>query len=185
MTNSLTDQELFHQFSVKKEQSGYVELYKRYFPSLAKYAAWTIGDKEKGKDLAQKIMLKLYERPELYDPGRSLKTWLFTILKNQIKNEWRNQTNRKRILDLIPKQNETYTTDQDDENRIQSIYDALNHLSENHKEIFLLKYSNNLTIKEIGDILNISEGTVKSRIFYSTRAIREHINNNNKSTNDE
>ena len=179
-----TDQELFFRFSQQGDHNGYEILYKRYFSSLAKHAAWITGDVEKGKDLAQKIMIKLYEKPHLYNPKHSMKTWLFAILKNQIKNEWRNEANRKRILELISNIQVGNSESENDQNKVQSIYEALNSLSENHKEIFLLKYSNNLTINEISEILDISEGTVKSRVFYAIRAIKEFVKNN-KSTKDD
>ncbi|MDG2450923.1 MAG: RNA polymerase sigma factor [Saprospiraceae bacterium] len=178
-----TDEELFQLFLSGKESKGYKEIYKRYFSSLAKHASWTTSDIEKGKDLAQKVLVKLYEKPELFDSNKSLKIWLFTILKNQIKNEWRNEGNRKRILDQLPKFDFNTPDNTQEKEQTQMVSEAVSSLSENHKEAFLLKYSNNLTIKEISTYLSITEGTVKSRIFYAIKAIRNHIENS-KTTND-
>ena len=172
-----SDEALFLLFHQEGDVKGYEEIYERYFSTLAKYASWTTGDKEKGKDFAQKVLLKLFERPELFDAKQNLKTWLFTILRNQIKNEWRNENNRQKILDQIPLTHETPTEHIDNKNRVHEVLKALESLSENHKEVFLLKYSNNLSINEISHALKVSEGTVKSRIFYAIKSIRNTIKN--------
>lgn len=177
-TKNLSDEELFNLFALKGDSSAYEKIYSRYFSVLAKYAAWSLEDSESAKDLVQSILLKLYEKPELFDSSQSLKVWLFSVLKNRIKNEWRNKNTRQKILDKIPFENTENEEEPDRNHQFQKIQSAINHLSEKHKEIFLLKYSSNLTIPEISESMNISVGTVKSRLFYSVRAIRQHINEN-------
>lgn len=51
----------------------------------------------------------------------------------------------------------------------------LEKLEDDHRSAFLLRYQQNLTIKEIGDILGCSEGTIKSRLFYTTHKLATRL----------
>ena len=138
--------------------------------------AWLTGDVARGKDLAQNILVKIYDKPHLYNPSRSFKTWLFSIARNNFKNEIRNEITRARHLKAggsflhssLPEEEEPLV-------KKEILAQAMQQLGENHREVIILKYSNNLSIQEIGEILGCSEGTVKSRLFYAIRKLRNFI----------
>ena len=52
---------------------------------------------------------------------------------------------------------------------------ALELLSSVHREAFVLRYQEDLTIREISEVMQCSEGTVKSRIFYALRKLAGHL----------
>ncbi len=55
--------------------------------------------------------------------------------------------------------------------KMEELNRVLENLSEDKKQLFLLRYQQDLSIKDIAEIIECSEGTVKSRLFY----IRKHI----------
>ena len=61
------------------------------------------------------------------------------------------------------------------QNKIVQMNNAIGQLSEIHREMIILKYSNNLTIKEISQVLACSEGTVKSRLYYAINNLKDLI----------
>ena len=58
---------------------------------------------------------------------------------------------------------------------LHGLDEALKHLSETHREVFVLRYQEELSIKEISEIMTCSEGTVKSRIFYALRKLSQRL----------
>jgi RNA polymerase sigma-70 factor, ECF subfamily len=48
-------------------------------------------------------------------------------------------------------------------------------MEETHRSVFVLRFEENLSIKEIADVLSISEGTVKSRLFYTLRKLADRL----------
>ncbi len=171
------DEQLMEAFSREGQQEAFGLLYRRYFSALSKYIAWLSGDMEKGKDIAQNIFVKIYQHPASFDSSRNFRVWLFSIAKNQWKNDLRNEAVRRRHLALLPIDTQGVVPDQNataEQRRL--LLAALNSLPERHKEVFVLKYTNNLTIKEISEICSCREGTVKSRLFYALKKLKEELN---------
>jgi len=130
------------------------------------------------EDIAQNILVKLFHKPTLFDTSKNLKVWLFVAAKNYIKNQHRNISTRSAHLELLKSTtNSIQETDQSSVNntRLQQMQNSIKQLSEDHREVITLKYSNNLTIQEISEVLECSQGTVKSRLFYAIKKMRAQI----------
>ena len=174
--DQLSDEELMANFIHQKDQKSFELLYQRYFDSLSKYLGWLNNDLGKGKDIAQNIFLKIYQKPNSFDYSKVFKIWLFSIAKNQTKNEWRNEALRIKHQNLFSDQQKiTASQNIPNDTRLRDLKSALDSLSENHREVFVLKYSNNLTIQEISEICNCSVGTVKSRLFYALQKLKNKL----------
>lgn len=172
----LTDEQLMESFASQKDEAAFGQLYQRYFQMMSKYLGWQLHDQEKGKDLAQNIFLKIYQKPSLFDTAKNFKVWLFIIAKNQMKNELRNEAIRSKHLENIVQLPINDSEDKtENAHRLTQIKTELENLSENHREVFVLKYSNNLTIQEISEICNCSVGTVKSRLFYALQKLKNKL----------
>jgi len=158
------------------------ELYTRYNKKLLYYFYRMLGgDEEKAQDFLQDVFLKIIEKPDQFDQTMKFSTWIFTIASNLCKNEYRRlkvreTTNNEpdldnheqtQIIDVLHKIN------QDDfEKAIQS---ELKNMDTEQSSTFLLRFQENLSIKEISEILNCAPGTVKSRIFYTTKKLAERL----------
>lgn len=174
----ITDEELMRDFIKTRDLEIFAQIYDRYFTHLSKYICWLIRDVEKAKDLTQNILIKVFKSPELCDPSNNFKVWLFSIANNQCKNTLRNEAIQKEHLTFLSKETPVSNIERNErqnEGRLFRIHKAINQLSENHKEVIILKYSNNLTIAEIGQVLNCSEGTIKSRLYYALNNLRNNI----------
>ncbi len=174
--DTLSDEKLAELFIKSGERESFEKLYARYFKPLSKYLGWLANDLDLAKDIAQTIMLRFYENPAAFDPSRNFKVWLFSAAKNQWKNELRHEEVKSRYKSLVVVENDEADTQNEEHTmRRQMIEKALNALSESHREVFVLKYSNNLSVKEISAICACREGTVKSRLFYAMKQIKETI----------
>lgn len=170
----MTDCQLMEQFVKLQNEQGFVELYQRYFSEVCRYVAWLMGDCDAAQDLVQNVFLKVYQRPKLFNPEKEFNVWLFSIAKNAWRNELRAKSIRKLHHENV-QLDVCEETGADHSSRLKEVENALTYLSVEHREVFVLKYSNNLSLEEISEVCNCSLGTVKSRLFYALKNLRELI----------
>jgi RNA polymerase sigma-70 factor (ECF subfamily) len=167
------------------DASAFNELYDRYSKRLLFYFFRELGgDEEKAQDFLQEVFLKIVEKPGLFCTERKFSTWIFTVAYNMCKNEYRRMEVRN-VVDNNVDIDETQPGADDDYHQVERNIDQkaferaliaeLEKLEDSHRSAFLLRYQQNLTIKEIGDILGCSEGTVKSRLFYATHKLATRL----------
>src|SRR5690554_7300909 len=71
----------------KGDERAFDEIYQRYGSKLAAYFTRKLKhDKEKGEDFMHDLFAKLIDRPELFDPNRSFKTWVYSVANNMCIN---------------------------------------------------------------------------------------------------
>ncbi len=153
-----------------RQPEAFAVVYHRHFLPLCKYLTWLTQNREQAKDLAQITLLKIFQEPQLFDPARPFNVWLLVVAKNRWKNDLREGSIRNRHLTtfagLLPAQ--ISPTDQEaKDTKLKAIERAMSQLSPSHREVVVLKYSNNLTLNEISQVLDCRLGTVKSRLFYA------------------
>jgi len=167
---------------VKGNDRAFSTLYDRYSKAILNYfykMLWQ--DREKAEDFMQELFTKIIHKPELFNPKMKFKTWMYSIAANMCKNEYRKQEVRKGTTNDLNEGMVTYSNDASPESlHDQGVFqtrlkEELQALSENHRNIFILRFKHNLSIKEIADVLETSEGTVKSRIFYALKKLGENL----------
>lgn len=177
----LADNELMKHIA-KKDTIAFSVLYDRYSDLLVNYfykMLWQ--DREKAEDFMQDFFAKIIEKPKLYDTTRNFKTWMFSVANNMCKNEYRKQAVRANTNNTIDDgiQVTDLNTDivkQTDENKFsERLTEELDQLDENQKSTFVLRYYQDMPIKEIAKTLNCSEGTVKSRLFYTLKKLSSSL----------
>lgn len=151
------------------------ELYGRYSGRLLRYFHKMLaGDEERAQDLLHDLFLKIVERPELFSPGRTFSTWIFSAAHNMCKNEYRNRQVRRPVdceIDELPMESEGVLEKIDRQSFRLMLGLELEALEEDHRTTFLLRYQEGFSIREIGEVLGCPEGTVKSRLFYTVRRL--------------
>lgn len=165
----------------RADMSAFNELYDRYSRRLLHYFFRELGgDQDKAQDFLQEIFLKIVQKPELFDTERKFSTWMFTVAYNMCKNEYRClevreafQTNITAEVVSRDCEHEYHKAEQNvDQKRFErALLAELETFDDGLRSAFLLRYQQNLSIREIGEILGCSEGTVKSRLFYATRKL--------------
>lgn len=171
---STSDEHLMAAYIATKDDEIFSEIYRRHFKELAKYASWMIHDEAIGKDIAQNIFLRILREPSNFDPSRKFTVWLYTLVRNRCRNEWRDRKTRSRLHQVLPKTIEERSP-QSTADRMALVKMAIQNLTEIHREVFVMKYSKNLSIGEISVICKCSEGTIKSRLFYAMKSLREQL----------
>ena len=162
------------------------EIYDRHRHLVFRTALAICNDPEAAADLLQDVFLRLHRFAARIDPERPLEPWLYRVTANQtytwVKRHQRWSHPLEEIAEWLSsglKHSPQYITEQDDESkRIQA---AIAKLSLPHRVVVVLYYINDLSLHEIAEILEIPEGTVKSRLHYGRRALRNHLGLDNLS----
>jgi RNA polymerase sigma-70 factor (ECF subfamily) len=153
-------------------QRAFEELYDRYGKLMFNYFLRMLWkDKEKARDFTQELFTKVFQKSHLYDGSRPFKTWLYSVAHNMCKNEYAKVEVRKEAGQALKAEAKTSTKpvaqkDMDRKTFMEKLAAALGQLDEVKRETFELRFVQELSIIEISEIMRVSEGTVKSRLFY-------------------
>lgn len=177
---SLSDEELFVRIR-EGDSKAFAELYDRYASWLMRYfyrMLWK--DKELAEDQVQDFFTKLAANPEIFDGRRSFKTWTFSVANNMCKNHYRHAAIVDKKSPEITAEIEVSTISRSDDEMdkstfLQRLEDELLLLDDDRRSTFILRFFDELSIKEIAIALDCSEGTIKSRIFYTLQHLNKKL----------
>ena len=163
------------------EQKAFNELYSRYSKRLLQFIYKMLNyDQPKAQDILQDTFLRVIEKSHLYDSNHKFYSWLFTIAANLCRNEIRKYKQDTLGVEeieheLADPEKEKLFTKMDASLFKAHLKTALTELSHDHKAVFILRYQEKMAIKEIATIMDCSEGTIKSRIYYATKQLAEKL----------
>jgi RNA polymerase sigma-70 factor (ECF subfamily) len=177
-TESLTDEQLMQRIAQGNERAFEV-LYSRYARLIYSYFLRMLKkDKELASDFTQEIFSKVHRNAQNFDSNKSFKTWIYSIANNQCKNEYAKMKVRSEAILDIPISTAEDRIEQVDRNTFHfALQKALLELDEPKRSVFEMRYLLDLSNSEIAESLGISEGTVKSRLFYAIKELNLQLAN--------
>jgi RNA polymerase sigma-70 factor (ECF subfamily) len=155
-------------------------LYDRHRGLVFRTALAITGDPEAAADLLQEVFLRLYRFASHIDSGRPLEPWLYRMTTN-LSYTWVKRHNRllrplEDMADWIAgNRKDTPDVRSEINESWRQIQQALSSLPLSHRGVVVLYYIDDLPIQEIAEILDIPEGTVKSRLHYSRQALKKSL----------
>lgn len=171
----LSDEALMAELAKGKKQAFEV-LYDRYGPRMYRYfyrMLWQ--DAGKAEDFTQELFVKIIDKPQAFDPSRNFSTWLYTLAANLCKNEYRRKKTDglKEGYSLVLLEN--FSEKMDKQLFDQHLHHAIDQLSSNHRQCFILRYQEERSVAEIAEIIGCPEGTVKSRLHYALQQVSQQL----------
>ncbi|MFY8138076.1 MAG: RNA polymerase sigma factor [Flavobacteriales bacterium] len=166
---------------MEKDAKAFEALYDRYARLLFNYfhrMLWK--DREKAKDFTQELFSKIIQKSELYNPERSFKTWLYSIAHNMCKNEYAKHEVRVDAHEQIrcsgnASQQESTSVTMDKASFKEDLALALSELDAVKRTTFELRFYQEMSVQEISEAMECSEGTVKSRLFYTLKELNSKL----------
>ncbi|MAX80773.1 MAG: hypothetical protein CL843_11450 [Crocinitomicaceae bacterium] len=177
-----TDEELM-QLSQAGNQNAFSTLYDRYCHQLLRFFYGMLnGDNEKAEDLMHDLFLKVIKKKDLFDSKQSFSSWIYSVAHNMVKNEYRKMHVRKNMLgeNHIPTNTHKDPTISPDKktdlsNFQTELSEALLELDEDKRDLFLLRHYQQFSVKELAEVFELAEGTVKSRLHYINKFLSERL----------
>ena len=180
---------------IKKIKDGSIDAFSAlvqiYEKKAYNFAFRMLRDKEEAEDATQEAFLRVFDKIDTFSGNSSFSTWFFTVLNNVCLDILRKRARRITTVSI----NQTKDTEDEFELQIEDsspgpyeelqkktamelLEESLELLSQEHKEVIILRDINGFEYEDIAKILGVSLGTVKSRISRARLSLRKILENN-------
>lgn len=160
-------------------QVAFTAIYQKYHKALYVFSYYYLKNREQAEDAVQTVFSKLWEYRSQIIVTINLKNYLYKMVKNHILNEIRNTTNALAKNYEIAQSSENYEdnlVEKIEEKELRTLfYEAINKLSDQKRNICLLKIKEGLSNREIAEKLNIAENSVKTYYNQSIKILRSYL----------
>ena len=170
---------------IKGNESAMEILVKRYYDLVYSFIYRNTSDYNTAYDITQDVFIKMMKNIDKYQiENGKFKSWLLKIAVNTTKDYFRSKIYKQRIksydidsheiedkanvVDILSKKEETI-----------KIKEAIKNLPKLQREAIILKYYNDLKIKEISNITGENENTIKSRLFNGVKNLKKLLGGDN------
>lgn len=160
----------------KKNPKSFEALYKKYADKVFNYFWYRTGhDKPLSEDLMQETFLRAFERREKYKAqGYSYLTYLFTIAHNLLVDHYRKPKSvpvEDLDTDAVPFE---ITEDIEKKHDAEMLWKAVQSLPQQNRDILLMFYQEDMPVRDIARVMNISENAVKLNLSRTRKRLSEH-----------
>ena len=172
----------------QRDERAFTWMVRRYQDRVFGLVFRMLGDRQEAEDLAQEVFVTVFKAIDSFRGESLFTTWLYRIATNHCRNRLKYLARRhhQRQLDIAD------TAEHDLDGRLSQpvarpdkqlegyelervIQTAMTQLDEDHREVLVLRDVEQLSYEEIAQILDVAEGTVKSRLFRARAALRARI----------
>ncbi|MCH8557399.1 MAG: sigma-70 family RNA polymerase sigma factor [Balneolia bacterium] len=166
---------------ISGDEEAFAQLVSRWRMPLFTFAHRLTRNEDDAHDLTQRTFIKVHQKLDSLDDAARFSAWVYQIMMNQFRDWKRSQNreiNRREMLAAELTNNEqhsqatTYADTQFEKSeRKRLLHLAMNQLPEEQRTVLLLKEFQELTFREVAEVLDIPENTAKSRLYYSYKAL--------------
>lgn len=167
----------------KGSRKAYEVLVRHYMRDAFLVAYGLVGNAEDARDLSQEAFIKAYQARARFDESRPFYPWLYRIIRNHCLNFVSRGMKHTTSLyydenpdrEKFASRSSTPLEELERDERVRIVRAAVAQLSDDHREIIVLKNFKGHSYQEIADILDIPIGTVMSRLYYARKALKQII----------
>jgi RNA polymerase sigma-70 factor (ECF subfamily) len=158
-------------------------LARRYRRAAYLLALQMLGNRDDAMDVTQDAMLRFFSTLNSFDATRRVQPWLFTIVRNQVRDLWRQRQRRPAdaigesdaLIGQLAAPQPSPEADLRRQELRQRVWRALATLPADKREIIVLRDFHDLSYSDIAEVLDIPIGTVMSRLHGARRQLRARL----------
>lgn len=168
----------------QKDKEAFTEAYDRYVDDIYRFIFFKVGQKEEAEDLTSQVFLKTWNHIQnnSITDYKTLRALLYKVARNLIIDHYRKKSNQNNVsLDAGEKSIDVPDYSQDTHRRLEvesdfeSLSGSLLGLKDEYREVILMRYVNELSVKEISDIIDKSKSNVRVILYRAMKALRETV----------
>ncbi len=163
----------------KGDTVAFEQIFKKYYNDLARFCFTLVRDETVAEEITQEVYIYLWEKKEVIEISSSLKSYLFSAVKNKSINYIKYELPKQRVLidisDSLLVEGVFFHEKSDTIRLKKKIQVAINQLPEKCKQIFLLSRYGGMTYKEIAEDLDLSVKTVENQMSIALKKLRDSL----------
>lgn len=160
------------------DESAFEGVYREYYRGLCGFASQYVPEQEECEEIVQEVMMWLWENRQALRPEMSVKSLLFTIVKNKCLNSISHARIKERVHESLYRKYEEQFEDPDmymEGELMERLDKAIQNLPETYRQAFTMNRFEDLTYNEIAEREQVSAKTVAYRISQSLKLLREEL----------
>jgi RNA polymerase sigma-70 factor (ECF subfamily) len=142
---------------------------------LLYYVTKLLRNPEQALDVLQEVWIRAFRSIRRLEDPRRLRPWLYRIAHGLAVDHVRNDISRARVERVRAHSPDVGIEEAFRAEDAAAIHHALDDLDAQHREVLILHFLEDLPLAEVAAVIGCPEGTVKSRIHYAKRALREAL----------
>ena len=158
---------------LKGDQKAFETLLDRYQKPIYNVALRMVSSNDDAADLTQTVFIKAYENLRSYDERFKFFSWLYKIAVNSSLNFLEQKKRNDLLGDQDVSQGPVLEEQIEASERIEKLDDAILQLKPEYRIVIVLRHFHDLSYDEMGEILDIPEKTVKSRLFTARQMLKD------------
>lgn len=183
----LSDEDVMERCAMGSE-AAFRALVSRYRTRIMNLVCRFINDRDRAEEISQEVFLRVFRNRERYRKSGKFSTWIFTIAVNLTKNEIRSRVRHRGTFSLDAMDEESggqgvsfpdsKPLPDEDLNAHEigtKVAEALRKIPARYREAVMLRDVEGLSYEEVGQILRIPGGTVRSRINRARLMLKERL----------
>ncbi|MFA7325416.1 MAG: sigma-70 family RNA polymerase sigma factor [Candidatus Kapaibacterium sp.] len=177
-----TDQEIVNEYCESKSDRAANALIRKYSSFVYFTAFRYVENQHDAQDISQDVFVKVLSKLHTFKKQSSLQTWIYSITANQSKNFLRKKSLRKFLridkeisFDIEDKYQNTAQDNLECLEQNELLLKELANLPEKQREVFSLRYFEDLTYNEISKLLGTSVGGLKANYFHAVKKLSSKL----------
>ncbi|MGZ3158971.1 MAG: sigma-70 family RNA polymerase sigma factor [Burkholderiaceae bacterium] len=191
MSSNLSDEDLMLRYS-SGDLAAFKELYQRHSHGLYRFIAWRSPRREWVDEVMQESWASLHQARARYEALSSFRTYLYQIARNRLIDLMR-QHQMVSASDLCQDDDNSAVFDHladaaqqeqspedllDSKQQVAGLHEAIRALPSDQREALVLQQFNGMSLEEIAQLAAVPVETIKSRLRYAMRKLRQHLVHN-------
>jgi RNA polymerase sigma-70 factor, ECF subfamily len=161
------------------DKTAFAELYERYKRPVYLFCLRMLGEIEGAKDVTQGVFLKVLERHRQLSEPSKFRSWLLTIARNdclmQIKDAKMTVAEDEISFHINNAATPEVTVFEEVDTELKLVNQAVTRLRPDYRDVVILREYQNLSYRQIAEVVGVTESTVKFRLFAARRELYENL----------
>ena len=185
----MTDEQAMWRVQTHDDPQAFAQLMARWEGPIQRLCTRMLGDEHKAEDATQEAFARIYAKRKEFQHGSKFSTFLWRVATNLCLDELRRVKRRKEIA-ILPHTVDSSETEVWEElpadapgpdrltvadEQAAAIRRAVNALPEHYRSVIILRHYQDLKFREIADVLEVPEGTVKSRMAEALSLLNQSL----------
>ncbi len=154
------------------DEEAFTDLFQNYSDYALRVATFTTKNQTMAADAVQETFIRVYRNIATYDLEKPFKPWFYRILINEC---YRIMKGKNETLPIEDLDSQAVQEDEFKFEKYEDLYSAIQSLNDLNRVPIVLKYLEDLSEKEIAEVIGINQNSVKSRLFKARQKLKEFL----------